>query len=108
MAVYRQTVLTAFQNVEDELAALRQLEQEQRVRDDAEIAAKQAEVIALNQYRAGTVAFTSVITAQAQSLSAQLSARQVTASRLQASALLIQALGGGWTDAELPKMSHIK
>ena len=108
LATYRQTVLTAFQNVEDELAALHQLEQEQRFRDAAETSAKQAEAIALNQYRAGTVAFTTVITAQAQSLTAQLSARQVTAARLQASALLIQALGGGWTDAELPAARDIK
>ena len=72
------------------------------------MAAKQAEAVAQNQYRAGTVAFTSVITAQAQSLTAQLSARQVTASRLQASALLIQALGGGWTDASLPRPRDIR
>ena len=108
VAAYRQTVLTAFQNVEDELAALRQLEQEQRVRDQAEVSAKQAEAISLNQYQAGIVAFTTVITAQAQSLSAQLTARQVTAARLQASALLIQALGGGWTDADLPATRSIK
>ncbi len=108
IAVYRQTVLTAFQNVEDELAALRQLEAEQRTRDRAETAARQAEAIALNQYRAGIAPFTTVITAQAQSLSAQLSARQVTAARLQSSALLIQALGGGWTDADLPRTRDIR
>ena len=108
VAAYRQTVLAAFQNVEDQLAALRQLEQEQGVRDQAETSARQAEAIALNQYRAGLTPFTSVVTFQAQSLSAQLAARQVLAARLQSSALLIQALGGGWTDADLPRTRDIR
>jgi NodT family efflux transporter outer membrane factor (OMF) lipoprotein len=102
VANYRQTVLAAFQNVEDQLAALRVLEQEQTIRLAAEASARQAEAIALNQYQAGQTTFTSVITAQAQSLAAQQATLQVMGSRLNASVGLIQALGGGWTTAELP------
>ena len=102
VANYRQTVLAAFQNVEDQLAALRVLEQEQGLRAAAEASARQSEAIALNQYRAGQTTFTTVITAQTQSLSAQQTTLNVLGSRLTASVGLIQALGGGWTAADLP------
>lgn len=108
VADYRQTTLTAFQNVEDELSALRVLEQEQVVRVAAETSARQAEQIARNQYGAGLTSFTTVITAQTQSLAAQQTSLNVKGSRLQASVSLIQALGGGWTTAELPKASAIR
>jgi NodT family efflux transporter outer membrane factor (OMF) lipoprotein len=103
VANYRQTVLSAFQNVEDQLAALRVLEQEQTLRAAAEASARQAETIALNQYRAGQTSYVSVVTAQAQSLSAQQSTLNVLSARLQASVGLIQALGGGWTASDLPR-----
>ncbi len=103
VANYRQTVLTAFQGVEDQLAALRVLEQEQGLRVQAQASAQQAEQIALNQYRAGQVTYTTVITAQTQSLAAQQSTLTVLGNRLNASVQLIQALGGGWTTADLPR-----
>ena len=64
VATYRQTVLTGFQQVEDELVALRVLGQEASVEDEAVTAARGAVDVTLNEYRAGTVAYTSVITAQ--------------------------------------------
>ncbi len=103
VANYRQTVLTAFQAVEDQLAALRILEQEQALRLAAEQSARQSEQIALNQYLAGQTTFTTVVTAQVQSLSAQQAALNVLGARLTASVSLIQALGGGWTQGDLPK-----
>ncbi len=103
VATYRQTVLTALQGVEDNLAALRTLEREQVVRDQAVAAASQAEALALNQYRAGRVDITTVITAQTQALSARQTALSTRNDRLAASVGLIQALGGGWTTADLPK-----
>jgi len=103
VARYRQTVLTAFQDVEDQLAALRVLEQEAALRTAQEASARQAEQLAINRYRAGQVDFTTVITAQQQALSAEQSVLSVLRSRLGASVGLIQALGGGWISADLPK-----
>lgn len=108
VADYRQTVLTAFNEVEDQLSALRVLEQQQGVREQAEQSAKRAEAIQLNQYRAGLQPFTSVITAQQQSLAAQQNSFNVLGLRLQASVLLIQALGGGWTSADLPTATSLR
>lgn len=108
VADYRQTTLTAFREVEDQLAAIRILEQEQTVRAQAEASARRAEQIQVNQYSAGLQPFTSVVTAQIQSLAAQQTSLNVLALRLQASVLLIQALGGGWTSAELPLAREIR
>ena len=102
-AIYRQTVLTAFQNVEDELVALRVLQQEETVRVQAEEAARIEERLALNEYRAGTVPYTTVIVDEAQALAASQSVLTVLQARLQASVGLVEALGGGWTTADLPK-----
>ncbi len=108
VADYRQTVLNAFNEVEDQLAALRVLEQQQTTREQAERSARRAEEIQLNQYRAGLQPFTSVITAQQQSLTAQQNSLNVLGLRLQASVLLIQALGGGWTSADLPAGADLR
>ncbi len=104
VAAYRQTVLTAFQGVEDQLAALRVLEQEEAVRVQAATSANRAEQIALNQYAAGTTDFTTVITAQAQALTAREAVVNVHGLRLVAAVTLIQDLGGGWTAADLPRV----
>jgi NodT family efflux transporter outer membrane factor (OMF) lipoprotein len=93
---YRQTVLTGFQQVEDDLVTLRVLEQEGAIEDDTVKAAREAEALTLNQYKAGTVPYSSVITAQTARLSAEETALQVLSSRLQVSVALIEALGGGW------------
>lgn len=102
VAAYRQTVLTAFQQVEDQLAALRILAQQAKVQDEAVTAAQEQVAIQLNQYSAGTTAFTAVVVAQAQLLSNQVAALTIRQSRFVASVALIEALGGGWDRALLP------
>ncbi len=108
VATYRQAVLTAFQQVEDEVAALRILAQQASVQNEAVKAAGQAVDITLNEYRAGTVAFTSVVTAQATLLGDQEAALTIRQNRYLASVSLIQALGGGWTAASLPSSDALK
>ncbi len=101
IATYRQAVLTAFQQVEDELIALRLLAEQAAVQERAVTAAADAEQLILNQYKAGTVAYTSVVTAQTVSLGDRQSALTIKEQRLIAAVALIQALGGGWDPAEL-------
>jgi NodT family efflux transporter outer membrane factor (OMF) lipoprotein len=102
VASYRQTVLTAFEQVEDDLSDLRVLQQQAQAEDTTVAAARRAVDVTLNEYRAGTVAYTSVITEQTALLSAEQAALNVRQSRLVASVALIQALGGGWDTASLP------
>jgi NodT family efflux transporter outer membrane factor (OMF) lipoprotein len=103
VAQYRQTVLTAFQQVEDQLAAARVLQNEEQYRVEAAQEAVQAAQISLNQYRAGQVAYTAVAVAQATALSARQSLITLQGQRLAASVSLIEALGGGWSASDLPK-----
>jgi NodT family efflux transporter outer membrane factor (OMF) lipoprotein len=98
---YRQTVLTGFQNVEDELVTLRVLEKQSSVENDAVKAAREAETLTLNQYKAGTVPYSSVISAQTARLNAEQTALNVLSNRLTASVALIQDLGGGWNASQL-------
>jgi len=102
VALYRQTVLTSFQEVEDNLAALRILEEEAQVQEKAVAAARQSLTLTTNQYKAGTISFLNVMTAQAMALSNQQTAVQLLGDRLSASVLLVKALGGGWNVAMLP------
>jgi len=97
VAGYRQTVLTAFQQVEDELAALRILEQQYAVAERTVQSANEAVRLTLNEYKAGTVAYTSVVTAQVVAQTDALLLASIRENRLVASVSLIQALGGGWT-----------
>ena len=99
---YRQTVLSGFQQVEDQVVTLRVLEKEQVIEDATVAAAREAEKLTLNQYKAGTVPYSSVITAQTTRLSAEETALSVLSSRLQASVALIEAIGGGWDATQLP------
>jgi NodT family efflux transporter outer membrane factor (OMF) lipoprotein len=101
VASYRQTVLGAFQQVEDNLAALRILEGEAQVQAGAVQAARQSVTVALNQYKAGTVNYLSVIVLQAASLNNEVTALSIQGRRMAAAVNLIQALGGGWDAAEL-------
>ncbi|MCK9686445.1 efflux transporter outer membrane subunit [Scleromatobacter humisilvae] len=101
VAQYRQTVLTAFSSVEDQLSAAASLEQQQALRKEASQAADQTEQIMQNQYRQGLVAYTDVVTAQASALSARRALMQVTLSRQTAALQMISALGGGWSTQEL-------
>ncbi len=96
VASYRQTVLTAFQQVEDDMVSLTQLAKQAEVEDRAVTAADEAERLITNQYRAGTVAYTSVVTAQTASLSAKQSALTIHQNRLTTTVSLLQAMGGGW------------
>lgn len=101
VADYRQTVLTAFQSVEDQLSSADSLQQQQALRRTASEAADQTEQQMLNRYREGIVAYTDVVTAQATALSARRSLMQVTLARQTAAVLMVEALGGGWTTQEL-------
>ena len=96
VARYRQTVLTAFQGVEDQLAATRSLLSQQDLRRQASTAADQVEQQVLNRYRSGQVSYSEVITAQATALSARRALVQSMADRQTTAVALIQALGGGW------------
>ncbi len=102
VATYRQTVLTAFQQVEDQLAAIPILSREAAVQSEAVKAAEQAVQIALNEYQAGTQAFTTVVTAEATALTDEESLLATREQRLLAVVSLIVALGGGWNEAKLP------
>ena len=103
VAQYRQTVLTAFSSVEDQLSAAASLEQQQSLRKEASQAADQTEQILQNQYRQGLVAYTDVVTAQASALSARRALMQVTLSRQTAALQMISALGGGWSTQQIAK-----
>jgi NodT family efflux transporter outer membrane factor (OMF) lipoprotein len=102
VARYRQTVLTAFADVEDQLTAVRVLEQQQELRRVASEAADKVEQQILNRYRAGQVSYSEVVQAQATALNARRSLVQVQADRQAAAVALIQALGGGWRAGQEP------
>ena len=107
VATYRQTVLAVFQAVEDNLATLRILEQEAQVQDEAVQKAQQSVTLTTNQYKAGTVSYLNVITAQTTALSNETTAVQIRGRRMTAAVLLIQALGGGWSAADLPSAQAV-
>lgn len=96
VATYRQTVLTGYQEVEDNLAAQRILASEAQVQDDAVKAAEQSLAVIMNQYQAGIVSYLNVIVAQTLALNSEKTAVDIRGRRLNACVLLIKALGGGW------------
>ncbi len=101
VAQYRQAVLAGFQEVEDNLAALRILEEEAKVQEDAVRAARESVVLTTNQYKAGIVSYINVVTVQTTQLSNERTAVGILGRRLVAAATLVKALGGGWSAAEL-------
>lgn len=101
VANYRQNVLTAFQEVEDNLASLRILEQEAQLQDDAVKAARESVTITTNQYKAGTVSYINVVNVQTIALTNERNALAILGNRLAAAVQLIKALGGGWNVSEL-------
>jgi NodT family efflux transporter outer membrane factor (OMF) lipoprotein len=103
IANYRQTALTAFQEVEDNLAALRVLEQEQAKQHEATVAAENSLQLALNRYKGGLVTYLEVITAQSIALTNQRTEVDLLRRRMDASVQLIKAVGGGWDSSQLPK-----
>ena len=105
VATYRQTVLTAIQQVEDALVGIRILSREVKVQVENVRISRQATQITLNEYQAGTQAFTAVVTAETQQLAAE-EALLSTQGQLQADAVdLIVALGGGWSQSMLPDVT---
>src|SRR4029077_4507998 len=100
VASYRQTILVAFQQVEDALVQQRILVLQEQVQRAALAAAREAEQLSLNQYRLGTVPYTTVVTTQTAALSAEQSLLNIRLSRLTASANLVLGLGGGWLDTD--------
>jgi len=95
-ARYRQTVLAAFQGVEDDLVAARVLQSQLALRQQAAQAANLVEQQVSNRYKSGLVSYTEVVTAQATALNARRSLVQAQSDRNVATVALIQALGGGW------------
>ncbi|MFL9962451.1 efflux transporter outer membrane subunit [Paraburkholderia sediminicola] len=106
VANYRGTVLTAFQNVEDDLSGLRILAEQAVVLESAVLDANRGAEIAFNEYQAGTVDYTTVAVAQATQLSTQQTALNVQESRLLDAASLFGDLGGGWSTGELHDPRH--
>ena len=99
VAAYRQTVLGGFQEVEDNLAALRILQDEASAQNDAVQAARKSVTLTTNQYRAGTVSYLNVMTMETLALNNERSALSIQGRRLTACVVLIKALGGGWETA---------
>jgi NodT family efflux transporter outer membrane factor (OMF) lipoprotein len=107
VAGYRQTVLTGFKEVEDNLVALRILEEEAAIQDEAVQNARQSVALTTNQYKAGIVSYLNVVTVQATALANERTAVDVLNRRLAASVLLIKALGGGWNASDLPTRDEL-
>ena len=99
---YRQTVLVAFQEVEDNLAALRILEQEANKQADAVTSAQHSLSLSITRYRGGVTNYLEVTTAQSAALSDEVTAVNILTRRLAASVLLVKALGGGWSVSQIP------
>ena len=106
VASYRETVLTGFQEVEDNLAALRILQDEAQVQDEAVKAAQQTVTVTTNQYKAGTVNYLNVIVAQAAALSNEIASLNILGRRMAASVLLVKTLGGGWSTSTPSSVSN--
>ena len=102
VAFYRQTVLTGFKEVEDNLAALRLLEEEAAIQDEAVQSARLSVALTTNQYKAGLVSYLAVIVVQASALNIERTAVDLRNNRLAASIALYKALGGGWDASHLP------
>jgi NodT family efflux transporter outer membrane factor (OMF) lipoprotein len=107
IALYRQTVLGAFQQVEDNLAALRVLAEESVTADQSVSSAERALTVSTAQYKSGTTSYLTVIQAQATALAAERTAVELLTRRLTASVLLVQALGGGWDLSQLPTQKDV-
>ncbi len=103
VANYRQTALTAFQEVEDNLSSLRILEQESAKQHEATASAESSLQLSLNRYKGGLVTYLEVITAQSIALTNERTDVDLMRRRMAASVQLIRALGGGWNTSQLPK-----
>ncbi|MCU1297896.1 MAG: Heavy metal efflux outer membrane protein CzcC family [Acidobacteriaceae bacterium] len=102
VANYRQSVLNGFQQVEDNLAAVRILEEEAKVQDEAVTAAQRSLDLSITRYKGGVTSYLEVITAQNAALTDEVTAVHILGRRMSNTVLLIQALGGGWDRSTLP------
>lgn len=102
VATYRQTVLTAFQDVEDNLAALRILQDEASTEEGAVAAAEHSLSLSLTRYRGGVTSYLEVTTAQTVALSDEVTAVNILTRRMTASVSLVKAIGGGWNVLQIP------
>jgi NodT family efflux transporter outer membrane factor (OMF) lipoprotein len=104
VASYRQSTLDAFQQVEDNLAALRILEQETQQQERAVVSARESLQLFTNRYKGGVDNYLQVITAQTVALTNERNQVDIMRRRMDASVLLVKALGGGWNVADLPQL----
>ena len=104
VASYRQATLDAFQQVEDNLAALRILEQETQQQERAVVSARESLQLFTNRYKGGVDNYLQVITAQTVALANERNQVDIMRRRMDASVLLVKALGGGWNVADLPQL----
>jgi NodT family efflux transporter outer membrane factor (OMF) lipoprotein len=103
VAAYRESVLSGFQQVEDNLAAVRILENEAKVQDEAVVAAQRSLDLSVTRYKGGVTSYLEVITAQSAALADEVTAVNILGRRMANTVLLIQALGGGWDRSSLPE-----
>ena len=103
VAAYRENVLTGFQQVEDNLAAVRILESEAKVQEEAVAAAQRSLDLSVTRYKGGVTSYLEVITAQSAALADEVTAVNILGRRMANTVLLIQALGGGWDRSSLPE-----
>jgi NodT family efflux transporter outer membrane factor (OMF) lipoprotein len=108
VAAYRQTVLAAFQEVEDDLSNLRYLAEEAVQEQEAVVASQQALALELERYRAGTDSYLNVITTQIIALGDQQTAITILQRRMSAAVDLVKALGGGWDASALPSVNALR
>ena len=105
VATYRQNVLTAFQEVEDNLAGLRILETESLKQSEAVKSAELSLALSMNRYKGGLVTYLEVVTAQSAALSDEVTAVNILTRRMDSAVFLIKALGGGWDVSKLPQVA---
>lgn len=103
VASYRETVLTSFQQVEDNLAALHILENEAKTQNEAVLAAQKSLELSIQRYKGGVTSYLEVTVAQSAALSNEATAVNILGRRMVAAVQLIQALGGGWDSSSLPQ-----
>jgi len=103
VAAYRENVLSGFQQVEDNLAAVRILENEAKVQDDAVRAAQRSLELSIIRYKGGVTSYLEVITAQSAALADEVTAVNILGRRMTTTVLLVEALGGGWDRSTLPQ-----
>lgn len=104
VATYQQTVLTAFQEVEDNLAALRILQDEAHTEDAAVAAAQHSLALSITRYKGGIANYLEVTTAQSAALADEVTAVSILRRRMTSSVLLVKAIGGGWNVSQIPRV----